>query len=130
MKQRISKGFTLISFVLMATLVTVVGLIALKVVPVYINHFAIVRSIKDLDKLPKSNVRQSVEASKSYLKEYLERKLYINEIRFIKKKDMVIKRKYKSYVVSVPYTVQKQLTSQVSLLFKFNPSYEVSIEGE
>lgn len=39
---------------------------------------------------------------------------------------MKIKRKHKAYVVSVPYTVEKQLLSNVSLVFKFDPSYEVS----
>ena len=93
MYQKKQQGITLIGFVLMAALVSTIGLIALKVVPVYINHFSIIKSIKDLNTLPKSELRQSPAAAAAYLKEYLSRKLYINEIRFINKKDMKIKRK-------------------------------------
>lgn len=128
--QRKQQGISLIGFIFMAALVSVCGLIALKVIPVYLNHFAIVRSIKDLQSLPKAELKQSPAAGQAYLKEYLSRKLYINEIRFISKKDMKIKRKRKAYLVSVPYTVEKKLLSNVFLVFKFNPTYEVSIEGE
>ncbi len=130
MKARKQQGITLIGFVLAAGFVVVMGMIALKVIPVYINYFSVTKSIKDLNSLPKSDLQQSPEAGRAYLREYLSRKLYINEIRFIKKKDMKIKRKRKVYVVSVPYTVEKKLVSNVYLIFKFNPSYEVSIEGD
>jgi hypothetical protein len=130
MKARKQQGISLIGFVFAAVFVVVMGMIAFKVIPVYINYFAVTKSIKDLNALPKSELQQSPSAGRAYLREYLSRKLYINEIRFIKKKDMKIKRKRKVYVVSVPYTVEKKLVSNVYLIFKFNPSYEVSIEGD
>ena len=128
--QRKQQGITLIGFICMAALVCGLGLIALKVIPVYINHFSIVRSMKDLQKLPKANLQQSPEAGSAYLKEYLSRKLYINEIRFISKRDMKVKRKRKGYLVSVPYVVEKKLISNIYLVFKFDPTYEVTIAGE
>lgn len=124
------QGVTLIGFIMMSALVVMVGLIALKVVPVYISHFAVIKSIKDLDTLPKAELQQSPAAAAAYLREYLSRKLYINEVRFISKKDMKIKRKRRAYQVSVPYVVEKNLISNVYLVFKFNPTYEVSIAGE
>ena len=123
------KGISMVGFLLAAIFVVAIGVIAMKVIPVYISHYAIKRSIKDLNTLPKEKLKGSPREAVAYLKDYLSRKLYINEIRFITTKDMKIKRKRKVYIVSVPYTVEKTLITDVFLVFKFNPSYEVTIEG-
>lgn len=128
MKAKNQQGMTTISNLFVAAFVVIIGIIVLKVMPVYITHFSVTSSIKNLNKLPKEELR--AEGGRAYLREYLIRKLYINEIRFIKKKDINIKRKNKGYVVSVSYIVEKNLINNVYLLFKFNPSYEVSIEGK
>lgn len=128
MKAKNQQGMTTISNLFVAAFVVIIGIIVLKVMPVYITHFSVTSSIKNLNKLPKEELRS--EGGRAYLREYLIRKLYINEIRFIKKKDINIKRKNKGYVVSVSYIVEKNLINNVYLLFKFNPSYEVSIEGK
>jgi hypothetical protein len=104
------------------------GLLALKIVPVYLDYFAITRSIKQLDQLDKAKLQGPPVEGKAYLKEYLHRKLYINEVRFIKKKDMVVKRKRKVYEVSVPYTIERNLVGNIYLLFRFNPVYEIKIK--
>jgi len=130
MHQKKQQGITLIGLVFAAASLVVLVILTMKVVPVYINRYAIIKSIKDLRQLPKEEIRGNPQAAIAYLKEFLSRKLYINEIRFITKKDMIIKRKRKFYIVSVPYTVEKKLLSNVFLVFKFNPSYEVSIEGD
>jgi len=122
------RGITLIGFIFMSAFIVMGGITALKVVPVYIKYFAVVRSINNLDLLPKDELKQSPEAGIRFLKEYLARKLYINEIRTISKRDMNIKRTRKGYMVSVPYQVEKNLVGNVYLIFKFKPSYEVSIE--
>ncbi len=123
------KGITLIGFLFAAGLVIFFGIISMKVIPVFINHFSIIKSMKELDTLPKTELQGTPQQGKAFLKEYLSRKLYINEIRFISKKDMKVKRKRKVYIVNVPYTVEKELVSNVYLVFKFNPSYEVRIAG-
>lgn len=124
------KGLTFIGFIFAAAFVVFFGIVVMKVIPVYINHFSIIKSMKELDALPKTELQSTPEQGISYLKEYLSRKLYINEIRFISKSDMKIKRKRKVYEIKVPYTVEKQLFSNVFLVFKFEPSHEVSIEGD
>mgnify|MGYP005998969163 CR=1 FL=1 len=124
------KGISMIGFLLAAVCVIAMGIVAMKVIPVYISHYAITKSMKQLDTLPKAELQHSPQMGRAYLREYLSRKLYINEIRFITKKQMQVKRKRKVYVVSVPYTVEKKLLSNVYLVFKFNPSYEVTIEGD
>lgn len=123
------KGITMIGFLSAAVCVVAMGIVAMKVIPVYINHFAIVKSMKDLDTLPKDELQGSPNIGSAYLREYLSRKLYINEIRFISKKEIKVTPKRKVYVVSVPYTVERKLLNNVYLVFKFNPSYEVTIEG-
>ena len=128
MKAKNQQGMTTVSMFFVTAFVVIIGIIVLKVMPVYITHFSVTSSIKNLNKLPKEELRS--EGGRAYLREYLIRKLYINEIRFIKKKDINIKRKNKGYVVSVSYIVEKNLINNVYLLFKFNPSYEVSIEGK
>jgi hypothetical protein len=126
--KRDQKGFTLIGFVFAAVFACVMGLLALKIVPVYLDYFAITRSIKQLDQLDKAKLQGPPVEGKAYLKEYLHRKLYINEVRFIKKKDMVVKRKRKVYEVSVPYTIERNLVGNIYLLFRFNPVYEIKIK--
>ena len=124
------KGLTFIGFIFSAAFVVFFGIITMKVIPVYVNYFSIIKSMKDLDFLPKSELQATPDEGIAYLKEYLSRKLYISEIRFISKSDMKIKRKRKFYVISVPYTVEKQLFGNIFLVFKFKPSHEVSIEGD
>lgn len=65
------KGITLIGFVMAAALFCVFGLIGLKVIPVYINHYSVISSIKHLRTLDKGPLNQSPAAAIAYLKEYL-----------------------------------------------------------
>ena len=126
--KRDQKGFTLIGFVFAAVFACVMGLLALKIVPVYLDYFAITRSIQQLEQLDKAKLQGPPVEGKAYLKEYLHRKLYINEVRFIKKKDMMVKRKRKVYEVSVPYTIERNIVGNIYLLFRFNPVYEIKIK--
>lgn len=127
---RKQKGITLIGFIFGSALVVIVALIAMQVTPVYIQYYAVVRSMNDLNNLPKDEINQNPEAGVIYLKEYLSRKLYINEIRFISKRDMKVRPRRGRYEITVPYTVEKKLVGNVYLLFKFKPSCEVSIEKQ
>lgn len=125
---RREKGITLIGFLLMAALVCSLGLVTIKVVPVYINHYSVVRSIQALQTLPQEELKQVPPVVVAYLKERLFRQLYLNEIRFLTKKDIKIDRTRSGYKVTVPYEITTNLISNVFLLFKFKPSYEVVVE--
>lgn len=118
-------GVTLIGFIFFAIAICVLGLLAMRIAPVYINHYRVVHAAKSLRSLPKSVLSQSPIMVASTLRNKLTSQLYVNGIKSVKAKNIKIKYKSNKYSVMVNYEVKKPLFYNMTLLFDFNTKVDI-----
>lgn len=121
------QGVTLIGFIFFAVCICILGLLVIRIAPVYIKHFNVVHAAQALRTLNKEELNKDPLLVADYLRARLTQQLYVNEIRYIKKKDVKIKRTKDAYVVDIQYEVKKHLIYNVTLLFDFKTKVEVPL---
>lgn len=127
------QGFTFLGFVFTLAVVIAVGLLTLKVVPVYLENYAVRQSIAAMDKLNDEQASTSTEGDIGMIKSRLQNQFSINGLHELDDKHLVIEPTEKSnnYRISVNYQVIKPLFYNVSLLFVFHESQEITLgKGE
>lgn len=120
-------GVTLIGFVFFAVCICVLGLLVLRIVPVYIKHYYVVHAAQSLRELPKDELDHDPMLVSQYLRTKLRLQLYTNEVRFIKPKQIKIRRERKAFTVQIKYEVRQHLVYNVTLLFDFDTKVEVPL---
>ena len=120
------QGITLSGFIGFAIIICVMGLMAMKIVPVYINHYRVSHALKSLQSLPKSELGQSPVMVAQYLRSKVASQLYVNNIRTVKSKDIKISYKRNKYTLSLSYEVRKPFFANMTLLFDFKTKVEVT----
>lgn len=120
-------GVTLIGFIFFAVCICVLGLLAMRVLPVYIKHYYVIHAAQALRDLPKEELNQEPMIVAEYLRTKLVSQLYLNEIRFLKPKNIKIQRDRKVYTIQIQYEVKQHLIYNVTLLFDFDTTVEVPI---
>lgn len=124
-------GMTLIGMLLTMVVVIMAAVIVMRVVPVIIQHYSIVASVKSLNQVPAENLTGDPAADVAVLRESLSRRLDINGLQDLKPEELVIvpdgANKYKA---TLKYQVIRPLVYNVSLLFQFNRTIEVVVGSE
>ena len=121
-------GRTLVGTLVMVLALLLLVVMAMRIVPVYLENYNIKQSIDSLKNLDQSFFSLDPMANVDVLKSKLMGQFDINGIEDIKKEQIIIEPTTPgSYKVSLHYTVIKSLVSNISLLFDFNESEEVSV---
>ena len=124
------KGMSFIGMLFTTAVVVILGISAMKIVPVYIQHYSVVNSVKALSNLDPSIMTMSQEMNVAELRKKLENQLYVNEVDELVKKGIKIKpRGQNDYLVILDYTTTRPLFFNISLLFTFKDDIEVHIGG-
>ncbi|WP_131781399.1 DUF4845 domain-containing protein [Legionella gresilensis] len=120
------KGITLIGFLLTAAIIVIVGILVMRVVPVYIQNYEVKSSIKSL-----GNIKGDETLDAGSLKQKLMNQLYINGINDIPAENISVTPTDQEnlFLVTVKYDVIRPIISNVNLLFKFNESQEVTVDS-
>lgn len=122
------KGMSFIGMLLTTIIVVLLGISVIRIVPVYIQHYSVVSSIKALSKLDPSTLTISQEMNVTLLKKKLENQLYVNEVDELVKEGIKIKPKgQRDYLVTLDYKTSRPLFYNISLLFTFKDQIEVHI---
>ncbi|STX29357.1 transmembrane protein [Legionella beliardensis] len=123
---RKQQGVTFIGVVLLAATIVILGVLIMRIVPVYIQNYEVKSSIKALNNVRNEDMTFDAES----LKQKLLNQLYINGIDTIKADNVTIvpTDQENHYRVTVNYLVIKPLVYNISLLFKFNESQEVTVD--
>ncbi len=91
-------GMTAIGLMILLGIIAIIALTAVKIIPIYIENFAIQSVLtslqSDLDIDPKS---------KAAIWESLKKRLYINEVRLIKREHVTMSRKNNKTTVTIEY---------------------------
>jgi hypothetical protein len=110
-------GLTLISILLIVVLLGTGVLFTFRLVPIYIEHFGVVSSLKSMEEEPGMHAKSQGE-----LLEMLRHRLEINDVTRVTKENIFIKRQQQDTRVQVAYEVQIPVVSNISLLVTFDNS--------
>ena len=125
------QGMTLIGMVLTMAVVVLAAIVVMRIVPVEIEYFSIVSSIKGLSQTPASSLTGDPATDVMVLRESLNKRLDVNNINELKEDQ--VKFLYdgpNKYKVKLNYQAVRPLVYNISLLFTFNDTIEVNIAGE
>ncbi len=104
------QGLTLISMVFFATIFCFVAVVSMRMIPLYLEHYNIVSSMKSL----------TPAITKADLRESLQRRLMINEVRRIKPDQIEIKNVRNGYKVRVAYDITLKMVGNVDAVVHFD----------
>ncbi|KTD51277.1 DUF4845 domain-containing protein [Legionella quateirensis] len=125
------KGMTLIGMLFTVIVVVMAAIVVMRVVPVYIQHYSIVQSIKGLNSTPASTLTGDSYTDIDTLRKSLTKRFDINGVDDLKNDQLVISpdgpNKFK---VKLKYQVVKPLVYNMSLLVDFDDTYEVVAGSE
>lgn len=102
------KGFTLITLLFLLALAAFVALTAFKIVPTYIDYFAVQKSLENL-------LASDVPRNPQALRESFSRRLNVNYIRDIDSRDLQIEKQDGMLVLTVPINRKHHLAGGISL---------------
>ncbi|MBL7479119.1 DUF4845 domain-containing protein [Legionella bononiensis] len=128
---RKQQGMTLIGMLFTVIVVVMAAIVVMRVVPVYLQHYTIVQSIKGLNSTPASTLTGDSYTDIDTLRKSLTKRFDINGVDDLKNDQLVISpdgpNKFK---VQLKYQVVKPLVYNMSLLVDFDDTYEVVAGSE
>ncbi|HAU1190575.1 TPA: DUF4845 domain-containing protein [Legionella pneumophila] len=128
---RKQQGMTLIGMLFTAVVVVMAGIFVMRVVPVYVQHYSILHSVKSLSSMSVSSLSGDPLTDVATLRESVTKRLDINGIEDLKPGQLVITpsgpNKFK---IKLKYQVIKPLVYNMSLLFNFEDNFEVIAGSE
>lgn len=119
------RGLTMFSFLFVAVMVFFVALLAMKLVPAYMEFFTIKKILTDIGSNPNIKTMSNMEIRSMYGKRAM-----IDNISTVQPADLEIGRQNGVSVVSVSYIYQTPLVANVSLLVEFKTSSDGSSRPE
>jgi len=112
-------GASFLSWILIAAMVSALGLIAARVAPAYVDYRTIITLIESL---PRDQVRTM---SKAEIREALHKRFLINNIRDLDVNQIVdIDHKRDHTVLSLRYEVRQPLIYNISVVVSFDRSFD------
>lgn len=125
------KGMTVIGMLFTAAVVVILAVIIMRIVPVYIQHFSIVDSIKSLSETPESSLSGDPALDTLELRKSLDKRLDINGVEDLQPNQIsIVPSGPKKYKVKLKYQVIRPLVYNMKLLFDFDDIYEVTVRSE
>ncbi|ARB91559.1 DUF4845 domain-containing protein [Legionella longbeachae] len=125
------QGMTFIGTILTIVAIVMAATVIMRVIPVYLQYYSIIRSINDLNSIPASNFTGDSMQDINELKSALDKHLDINGIKSLNENQLTIEPLgANKFMVRLKYKVIKPLIYNVSLLFDFNHTEEVVAGSE
>lgn len=124
---RNEQGITFVGMLLAAAIVMIAGILLMKIVPVYIENYAVKQSIQVLRKIPSTEFSLSTEQNEALIKEKLIRQLEINGLMVAPDHIFLQPKSPGLYKITVKYQVFKPLIGNINLMFDFVEFEEVDV---
>ena len=115
----LQRGMTTISLAVVVIIVVFFITLGIKLVPVYLEHFNVVQSMKSL----KEEVESGLAAGE--IIRLLNSRLEMNDVTSVTKRDITVDRQARGSVVTVAYEVRKHALGNIDLVISFNDSIEL-----
>ena len=125
------KGMTLLGMLFIAAMVICVCLLAIQIIPVYLQFYEVQSSITALKSLPPSDFSDDPAVNGEILKTKLSNQLFINGIENLTRDQIILRQDEENqFNISLKYQVVRPLVWNISLLYNFTASEEIKIHGE
>ena len=122
--KRTQRGITLIGFVIVLGLVGFFAYIAMKLVPMYSEFYAVKQAIKGLQQEPGIANRDPAKIQDLFF-----RRLYISYAENVKPEHVKIERVDGGWTMSVDYEVRKPLMANLDVVGKFSADEKLTNRG-
>ena len=122
--KRTQRGITLIGFVIVLGLVGFFAYIAMKLVPMYSEFYAVKQALKGLQQEPGIANRDPAKIQDLFF-----RRLYISYAENVKPEHVKIERVDGGWTMSVDYEVRKPLMANLDVVGKFSTSEQLTNRG-
>lgn len=117
MMKRTQGGMTLIGFVIVLAVIGFFAFIAMKLVPMYSEYYAVKQALKGLQGEP--GIANQAPAK---IQDLFFRRLYISYSENVKPENVTLERADGGWVMSVEYEVRKPLLANLDVVGKFSTS--------
>lgn len=114
------RGLTFISWLVVFIIVGFFVMIGIKITPIYLEHFAILKSLESLKNEPLISRKPVTEIRKLLL-----RRLDMNSIQFLSKEEMKITRAGGVTTITISYEERKPILGNMALVVTFDDSIEL-----
>ena len=114
------QGLTFISWLVILIVAGFFVMVALKITPVYLDHFAVRQSLESLKNEPFIGRKTLVDIRKMLMS-----RLDINNVRHIKKDEVKIARAGGVTTIAINYEERRPLVGNLSLVMTFDDSIEL-----
>jgi len=102
-------------FIALIAVIIISVLLLLKLFPVYMEHFNVTTSLNSL-----SNENDIKSLKKGAIKELLQRRFSINDVKNVGKEHIVIEKTKTGMTIDITYEVRKPLVGNIDLVIHFN----------
>jgi hypothetical protein len=117
---RAQRGMTLIGWVVVLMLIGFFALLAMRLVPVYLENYTVKSTLKSLQNEPEITKKSPFE-----IRRLIDNRLYINYVTTVDAKQFSIVQKGGRTTVGVDYQVERPFIGNVYLLVKFHDAEEI-----
>lgn len=114
------RGVTAMGWLVILGLIAFFVFIGLKLLPVYIENFSVVSSIKSLKSEP-----QVTQKTSAQILTLIDRRFQINDVENASRKNITITKKPGVLTVSCKYSVTKKLFGPLSIVADFDETVEI-----
>jgi hypothetical protein len=114
------QGLTFISWVVILAMLGMVVLVGLKITPVYLEHFAIRKTLESLKDEPLISRKPVTE-----IRKMLMRRMDINSVYDLNKDEVKIKRAGGVTTITIQYEERRPVVGNLSLVMTFEDTIEL-----
>ena len=115
--KRTQSGMTLIGFVIVLGVIGLFAYIAMKLVPMYSEYYAVKQALKGLEQEPGIANREPAKIQDLFF-----RRLYVSYSENVKPGDLTIERQDGGWLMSVEYEVRQPMIGNLDVVGKFATS--------
>lgn len=116
-KRRQQRGLSMMGLLLWGIVIVFMALVAMKLIPAYVEFFEIRKILKDI-----GSEIGSKGMSNADIRRRFEKRAMVDNITVVKSADLVVSRESGQTVISVDYSFQAPLVGNLSLLADFSAS--------
>ena len=122
--KRTQRGMTLVGFIIVLAVVGVFAYIAMKLVPMYSEYYAVKQALAGLSEEP-----EITQKSPAQIQDLFFRRLYISYAENVKPGNVKIERIDGGWDMSVDYEVRKPMMGNLDVVGKFATSTKLTNRG-
>jgi len=119
--QKGQRGITLVSLLIIVAVVAFFAMMAVRLFPVYMEHFSVVSSLKSL-----GDDQESKGKAPSELRNHLMRRFEINDVRSVSPDDITISRDGSVNTINIVYDVTVPFLYNIDFTVHFDDTVKVN----